>query len=267
VACAHATDDIVEDDPDLSQETGASGKAGSAGHGGGESSARAGTSAGGANVAGKSAGGNGGNSSATGGGTKSGGGASGGGGTSVGTSGNGGTGGASGGGGGSAGALGSGGAVNAGTVELDYKSENTDPADNQIRMSLRVKSTAAAPIALSSLELRYYFTSEVALPLVVEMYDASVANAAVSYHAVSHDAVKTMVQGASSYLSVTFAETAGMLTMGDALTLDIAVHGQNWTGNFTETNDYSFAPDHTDFAPWDHVTVFAPTLIWGQEPM
>jgi hypothetical protein len=98
------------------------------------------------------------------------------------------------------------------------------------------------------------------------MYDASVANGTSSYHAVSHDAVKAKVEGASSYLSVTFGAEAGMLAMGDALTLDIAVHGQNWTGNFNETNDYSFAPDHTDFTPWDHVTLFGPSLIWGEEP-
>jgi hypothetical protein len=153
-----------------------------------------------------------------------------------------------------------------GDLVVDLKQVNTDPNDNQIRPALRIVSAASAPVALSSLELRYYFTSEVALPLTIEIYDAALTGTS-GYHPVSHDAVKAQVTDISSYLSLSFTDAAGSLAMGDSITLDVAIHGPNWTGNFSEADDYSFAPDHTDFAAWDHVSLFSgQTLIWGREP-
>ncbi|HVY26441.1 MAG TPA: cellulose binding domain-containing protein [Polyangiaceae bacterium] len=167
---------------------------------------------------------------------------------------------------GAAGVTNTGGAPPAGALEVDYKCGNSSATDNQIRSSLRIKSMADASVAISGLELRYYFTSEVALPLTVEIYDASVDGAA-GYHAVSHDAVKAEITGTDGYLELTFTQEAGALSKGSALTLDVAVHGPNWTGNFSEADDYSFAADHADFAPWDHVTLFAGgELVWGKEP-
>jgi len=166
---------------------------------------------------------------------------------------------------GAAGVTNSGGAPPAGALEVDYKC-GSGPTDNQIRSSLRIKSSADASVAISGLELRYYFTSEVALPLTIEIYDASVDGAA-GYHAVSHDAVKAEVTGTDGYLKLTFTQAAGALTKGNAFTVDVAVHGPNWTGNFSEADDYSFGPDHTDFAAWDHVTLFGGgELAWGKEP-
>lgn len=169
---------------------------------------------------------------------------------------------------GSAGTVSSGGAPPAGALEVDYKCGNSSPTDNQIRSSLRVKSSADTSILLSTLELRYYFTSEVALPLTIEIYDASVDGTS-GYHAISHDAVKAEVSGpvTDAYLKLTFTQAAGALSKGSALTLDVAVHGPNWTGNFSEADDYSFGPDHADFAAWDHVTLFGGgELSWGKEP-
>jgi hypothetical protein len=167
---------------------------------------------------------------------------------------------------GAAGATNTGGAPPAGALEVDYKCGNSSPTDNQIRSSLRIKSSAATSIAVANLELRYYFTSEVALPLTIEIYDASVDGTS-GYHAISHDAVKAEVTGTDGYLKLTFTQGAGALTQGNALTLDVAVHGPNWTGNFSEADDYSFAADHADFAPWDHVTLFGGgDLVWGKEP-
>jgi hypothetical protein len=179
-----------------------------------------------------------------------------------------GAGGVAGGSSGSAGVTSTGGAPPSGTLAVDYKCGNSSPTDNQIRSSLRIKSTANTSIALSTLELRYYFTSEVALPLTIEIYDASLDGSA-GYHAISHDAVKAAIAGPATdaHLELTFTDAAGALSKGNALTLDVAVHGPNWTGNFSEADDYSYGPDHTDFAAWDHVTLFGGgELAWGKEP-
>ena len=150
-------------------------------------------------------------------------------------------------------------------LQVLHKTGSGDATDNQIRVGLRLASAASSPADLSALELRYYFTSEVALPLVIEVYDAAITGTV--YRTVNKDALKVEVTGADAYLKVSFTEAAGVLAAGDALTLDLTVHGQNWTGNFAEADDYSFAPGHSEFTAWDHVTLFgAKNLLWGKEP-
>lgn len=147
-----------------------------------------------------------------------------------------------------------------------YKTGSGSPTDNQIRMGLRIVSSEKAGAMLSSLELRYYFTSEVALPLQIEIYDAAI-NGAAGYRTLAKEALKTDVTSTDGYLDVTFTSAAGSLQAGESLTLDLVIHGPNWTGNFSETDDYSFAADHTDFAAWNHVTLFSgKSLVWGIEP-
>lgn len=151
-------------------------------------------------------------------------------------------------------------------LEVKHKTGSGDANDNQIRVGLRIASAAADSVALSSLELRYYFTSEVALPLVIELYDASITGTS-GYRTVGKDAVQAEVTSADSYLRLSFTKAAGELLSGDAISLDVTVHGQNWTGNFSEADDYSFAADHAEFTAWDRVTLFGEEqLIWGKEP-
>jgi hypothetical protein len=153
-------------------------------------------------------------------------------------------------------------------LEVQHKTGSGDASDNQIRAGLRIVSSAQVAVGLSSLELRYYFTSEVAPPLVVEIYDASLDGAS-GYRTVAKEAVKGEVAGtgADAYLRLELTEAAGILNPGDALTLDVSVHGQDWTGTFLELDDYSFAADHVDFTAWDQVTLYdGQGLLWGSEP-
>jgi mannan endo-1,4-beta-mannosidase len=252
LACAHPTDDIGSDaDAALPTRGGAHSTAGSGGKAGTLSSGGAHTT----NVAGGGAasGGTGGGAHALGSDASS----------------DAGMGGDEGAAGGSSASGGSGGSVSVpAELELDLKSGNSAPNDNQIRFAVRVVSSAKSSVALSSLELRYYFTSEVAPPLVIEIYDV-VQNGSSGYHALAHDAVKSEVvsAGAESYLKLTMTDAAGNLAASDSFMVDLVIHGQNWTGNFAEADDYSFAPDHIDFSAWDHVTLFGgQKLIWGSEP-
>lgn len=151
-------------------------------------------------------------------------------------------------------------------LQVLHKTGSGDASDNQIRVALRVASAASSGVELSALELRYYFTSEVALPLVVEVYDAAITGAS-GYRSVAKEALKAEVTGADAYLKISFADAAGALDSGDAITLDVSVHGPNWTGNFAEADDYSFAAGHGEFTAWDHVTLFGEAkLLWGIEP-
>jgi hypothetical protein len=242
-ACAHAAEDIpADDDAPVGRPGGAAGagKGGAAGGKAGSSAGRGGgvSSAGTAGAGGRAAAG------------------------AVGAEGGAGR-------GNDAGAESSGGEVGSQApteLVVEHKTGNSDPNDNQIRVGLRIKSAASTVVALSLLELRYYFTSEVALPLTIEIYDAA-RDGSSGYQALAKDAVNADVSGSSGYLELTFTDAAGGLANGDWLTLDIAVHGPNWTGNFSESDDYSFAADHTDFVASEHITLLSgKNVLWGSEP-
>lgn len=243
-ACAHANDEVIDDDDDFLPATrGGTASAGKGGTSGGAGTGTAGASAGrGGNAASGAAGRAGSAAGEAAGGREP---------------------------QGEAGAEASGGepgTITDAELTVLHKTGNSDPNDNQIRMGLQIKSTAVAPVALSAVELRYYFTSEVALPLTIEIYDAA-RNGTAGYQTVSKDAVKAEVTSTNGYLALTFTDAAGILSSGDALTLDVAVHGPNWTGNFSETDDYSFAADHADFVASDRITLRSgSSVLWGTEP-
>ena len=151
-----------------------------------------------------------------------------------------------------------------GELSLHYRAGNVSTFDNQIGAHLRIVSSALAPLELSALSARYYFTSEPAPPLIVEIYTAA-AEGTSGYRALPAGSVIATVE--QDFVELTFTSAAGLLDAGGQVTIEIAIHDTGWSGLFDETNDYSFNPAHSSFAAWDHVTLYdASTLVWGIEP-
>ncbi len=151
-----------------------------------------------------------------------------------------------------------------GELSVQYKAGNVSQNDNQIGPHLRIMSQALAPLELSALSTRYYFTSEPAPPLTIEIYNAF-AEGTSGYRALPSGSV--MAAAHDSYVELTFTAAAGLLDAGGQVTIEIAIHDTGWVGLFDETNDYSFNATHSAFATWDHVTLYdAKALVWGIEP-
>jgi hypothetical protein len=151
-----------------------------------------------------------------------------------------------------------------GELSLQYKAGNASLNDNQIGPHLKLVSQALAPIDLSTLSIRYYFTSEPAPPLTIELYNAF-ADGTSGYRALPSGSVVATAHDA--YVELTFTAAAGLLDAGGQATIEIAIHDTGWAGLFDESNDYSFNAAHSAFGSWDHVTLYDnKTLVWGIEP-
>lgn len=151
-----------------------------------------------------------------------------------------------------------------GDLAVHYRAGNASVSDNQIGAHLRVVSSALAPVELSNLSLRYYFTSEPAPPLIIELYTAA-AEGTSGYRALPSGSVLAEVK--EGFAEVTFTTAAGLLDAGGQVTVELAIHDTGWSGLFNESDDYSFNAAHSSFTAWDKVTLFdGKTLVSGIEP-
>ena len=117
-------------------------------------------------------------------------------------------------------------------------------------------------VVLSSVTIRYYFTSEGSTDFGFNCYYAQVRATNVT----GSFAVTTGVN-ADHYLEIGFTSGAGVLAPGgNTGEIQTQFHDVNFV-NFTQTNDYSYDATKTAFAAWSKVTLFENgTLVWGQEP-
>jgi len=237
--------------------TGGSGTGGSSGTGGG-SGAGGKAGAGGTAGAGGSAGasGNAGASGRSGAGGQAGAGGSGGAGAGgvAGTSGTSGT----------AGAGGAGSGCVTGNIRVDYANNN---AGNQITYDMNVVNVGSSGIALSNLEIRYYFTQEnagtslVPHPSFEQLQNPFVDISSTVTITTSEAAMSTTTSTADHYFATTFA---GSTTL--APNQYLAFETYFLPGNQTQTNDYSYG-SQTVKQTWNKIVVLVSGVQqWGCTP-
>ncbi|GHF20890.1 hypothetical protein GCM10014715_89000 [Streptomyces spiralis] len=147
---------------------------------------------------------------------------------------------------------------------MQYKNNDTAPGDNQIKPGLQVVNTGTAPLDLSKVTLRYYFTGDGGANTYSAWCDyAQLGCANVTQKVV---AMSTPKAGADHYLEIGFTTGAGTLAAGKS-TGDIQnrLNKTDWS-NFNESDDYSRATN-TAYADTTKVTAYVNgTLAVGTEP-
>lgn len=151
-----------------------------------------------------------------------------------------------------------------GTVQAQYANLDSSPTDNQIKPGLQVVNTGTSPIALSTVTMRYWFTSDTGANTFTTNCDYAVVGSSNVTHTVV--AMATPVTGADHYLQVGFTTGAGSLAAGASTgQIQNRVNKTDWS-NFNETNDYSYGTN-TSYTAWTKVTVYVNgTLAYGTEP-
>ncbi|GAA4888433.1 cellulase family glycosylhydrolase [Streptomyces coeruleoprunus] len=149
-----------------------------------------------------------------------------------------------------------------GAVKVRYRDNDGAAGDNAIRPGLRVVNTGSAPLDLSTVTARYYFTRDGGSPTVSAWCDyAAVGCARVTLRIVP---LATPLSGADAYLEVGF--TGGTLAAGqDSGDLQLRMSKTDWSP-FDETDDYSRTPA-TTYTDAPAVPAYTGTaLAWGRPP-
>ncbi|WP_327371874.1 glycoside hydrolase family 48 protein [Streptomyces sp. NBC_01217] len=151
-----------------------------------------------------------------------------------------------------------------GAVKVQYKNSDSSATDNQIRLGLQLLNTGGTPIDLSTVTLRYWFTSEGGANTFGTYCDyAALGSSNITHRVVAATAPKT---GAERCLEVGFTAGAGTLDAGASTgEVQLRLNKTDWS-NFNESDDYSRATN-TAYADASKVAAYiGGALAWGVEP-
>jgi len=149
--------------------------------------------------------------------------------------------------------------------KLQYKTGDTSASTNQLTPQFKIFNNSSSSVPVSEFTIRYWYTNEgdKAQGFACDYASESIGcpNASVSFTKLVYPQT-----GATHFLQVGFAPTAGSIAPGSTAEIQIRVNRTDWT-SYTQTGDYSFDPTKTAFADWDRVTLYRNGgLVWGVEP-
>lgn len=151
---------------------------------------------------------------------------------------------------------------NAGNFVVQYKVGDTSATDNQIRPTFNIKNNGTAPVNLSGLKLRYYFTKDGSADMNASIDWAQIGASHISAAFASFTGSNT-----DTYVELSFSAAAGSIPAGGQTgDIQLRMSKADWS-NFNEENDYSYDGSKTAFADWSRVTLYQNgTLVWGTTP-
>jgi endoglucanase len=155
-------------------------------------------------------------------------------------------------------------AAGTGGIKAQYFAADTNAGDNQSRPHFNLVNTGTAPVALSGITLRYWYTVDGRQPQTFSCDWTALGCSNVTGQFVT---VSPARAGADTYLELGFTAGMGSLAPGQSTgEIQARFNKTDWS-NFAEADDYSFDPTKLSFADFERVTVYQNgTLIWGTEP-
>ncbi|MGC5772893.1 glycosyl hydrolase [Paenibacillus pabuli] len=153
--------------------------------------------------------------------------------------------------------------VPSGDLTIQAFNGNTSSSTNGISPHFKVMNSGDAPIQLSDVKLRYYYTIDGEEAQSFWSDWASIGSANVTSKFVK---LATPVAGADYVLEVGFTSSAGMLNAGQSAEIQARFSKNNWS-NYNQANDYSFKASASQFVNNEQVTGYInDQLAWGNEP-
>ncbi len=143
-------------------------------------------------------------------------------------------------------------------------------AASSLQAKIQVLNVGKDALALKGLEIRYYFTDEVAATPVIEIYDKS-----LSTFDLSIVAMPTAAPQADHYVKAVYS--AGSLIPdvnricdrgdnSDCADFTFAIHTANYQGSYDPSNDYSFVPSPSLINNGNITVHLNGAIIWGTPP-
>jgi hypothetical protein len=163
------------------------------------------------------------------------------------------------------------GGVTATGLSVLYAVQDSSATSAYIGCELSVLNSGSTPVALSTLEVRYYYTDEVHLTPQVNLNWSHVSTSGADQPLTVTSTVGPLQPpstNADTYLAFDFASSHSTLAPGESAVFSWQLQGPDPSKDiYTQTNDYSFEASATTLAPWNHVTLTqGGTLVWGALP-
>jgi hypothetical protein len=152
----------------------------------------------------------------------------------------------------------------AGGLLLEYANYNPSPNSPLAQPAFKIVNQSSASVDLSSLTIRYWYTSDgtQSQQLTCDYAKPGCANVTGTFLSLS-PATST----ADSYLQVSFSAGAGSVAAGaDSGPIELRFNKSDWS-SYNQTNDFSWNAQVTSFQPYGNVGLYQNgQLIWGIEP-
>jgi hypothetical protein len=147
-------------------------------------------------------------------------------------------------------------------LRVQYFAGDTNPTNNLIKPNIRVYNDGTTTLNLSDIKFRYYFSQD---GVASQAYFEYAEHVGGSWRSISSaDVVYTLT---SEYLEVGFTSGAGTLLAGSYVRVTTQIRNPSWSGNYNESNDYSFDGTITSYTNYNKVTAFYQgNLAWGIVP-
>jgi hypothetical protein len=149
---------------------------------------------------------------------------------------------------------------------VEYLCNQTAASNSTLAYHVKITNNSDNDLPLEGLSVRYYFTNEADGMPVLELDYGAVM---VPFQSVGHPALTCSAYGPKATANTVCEVTLSGLTPmgpGGVLELQLRIHTQQYQ-TMTQSNDYSFDPTKTMFAPWDHITVYrGGALLAGVAP-
>jgi Cellulose binding domain len=139
---------------------------------------------------------------------------------------------------------------------VEYMCSAAAASNSSIGFGVRITNNSDGDVPLGGFSVRYYFTNEAEAAPIVEMdYGAvSLPSQGLSGHFASMCSAYGPKATASTVCEINLSDLAPM-SPGGTLLLQLRIHTPQYQV-LEQSNDYSFDPTKTAFAPWDRVTVY-----------
>ncbi len=154
-------------------------------------------------------------------------------------------------------------AASSGVLKVEFFNSNRDISSNTIYAYFKITNTSSSSLNLSTIKLRYYYTTDGTGTQTPNCDYSTVAGANLN---LVFSSLGTTYANADYYYEVGFSSGAGNLAPGAIAYVNTRITNPSWS-NYNQANDFSFNPSAQDYTTWNYVTGYINgTLVWGIQP-
>jgi hypothetical protein len=156
-------------------------------------------------------------------------------------------------------------------LSVFYQVGSSQPTTPYIGCQFSIRNASTMPVAVSDLKLRYYYTDEVHLALMMTIQWSHISTSGANQNlnvTYTFGSITPAVTGADSYVEFSFSSSHSMVAMGESADFSWQMNGPDQAHDiYTQTNDYSFDASKTTLTAWDHLVLLQNgSDVWGTPP-